>query len=131
MLLPLFSSRVSAGFPSPADDYLEGDLDLNEYLIRTPPATFLVRVSGNSMIGKGIYDGDLLVVDRSLEPLDRDVVVAVVEGELTVKQLRFQDKEVWLMPANRRYKPLCVTGMDLQIWGVVSSSIHHFRKRVE
>jgi DNA polymerase V len=86
--LPLYSCPVSAGFPSPADDYLEGQLDLNQHLIKHPVATFFVRVAGDSMVGAGIHSGDLLIVDRSLEPSDGRVVIAIVNGELLVKRLR-------------------------------------------
>lgn len=86
--LPVFLGRLPAGFPSPADDYIEGKLDLNRHLIKHPAATFFVRVTGNSMTGAGIHSGDLLIVDRSLEPTDGHVVVAVLDGELTVKRLQ-------------------------------------------
>ena len=91
--IPLYTCSVSAGFPSPADEYLEGKLDLNQHLIPHPLAIFFVRVSGNSMVGAGIYEGDLLIVDRSLEPRDGKVVIAVVNGELLVKRLRFRGKQ--------------------------------------
>jgi DNA polymerase V len=84
--LPLFLESVSAGFPSPADDYLENKLDLNQHLIKNPPATFFVRVTGDSMVDAGIYSGDILVVDRSLNPKDGNIVIAVINGELTVKR---------------------------------------------
>lgn len=123
--LPLFASRVAAGFPSPADDHLEDGLDLNEHLIRRPAATFFVRVKGNSMIGAGIHHGDLLVVDRSLEPKSGTVVIAVVNGELTVKRLRLENGRLWLMPENPEYVPLEIQdGMELMIWGVVAHVIH-------
>ncbi|VFQ42424.1 LexA family protein [Desulfoluna butyratoxydans] len=122
---PLFMSRVAAGFPSPAEDFVEGSLDLNEYLVRHPAATFFVRVTGDSMIGAGIHPEDLLIVDRSLEPTDRRVVIAVLNGELTVKRLRRQGDRIFLEAENDRYKPIEVTeANDFSVWGVVTSVIH-------
>ena len=128
--IPMFSSRVPAGFPSPADDYIEGQLDLNQHLIEHPAATFFVRVEGTSMIGAGIHHGNILVVDRSLEANDGDIVVAVVNGELTVKRLQRRNGSVHLKPENPEYSPLKITDeMDVTIWGVVTSSVQEFRKR--
>ena len=122
---PMATEQVAAGFPSPADDYLEGQLDLNEYLVHHPAATFFVRVSGDSMIGAGIHSGDILIVDRSVEPKDKKVVIAVVDGELTVKRLMRRKGEVVLMPENDKYQPINIAGdMDLEIWGVVTNVIH-------
>jgi len=124
-LRPLFLAQVPAGFPSPADDYIEGKLDLNKHLIRHPAATFFVRVTGDSMIDAGIHSGDLLIVDRSLEPTDNHVVVAVVNGELTVKRIRKKENELLLVPENKNYSPLRINEeMDFEIWGVVTSVIH-------
>ena len=124
-MVPMFTEQVPAGFPSPADDYLEGNLDLNKYLIQHPVATYFVRVTGDSMIGAGIYSGDILIVDRSLEPLNRKVVIAIVNGELTVKRLIRKSDKVILMPENDRYKPIEIKDeTDLEIWGVVTSVIH-------
>jgi DNA polymerase V len=124
--LPLLASRVSAGFPSPADDHVETQLDLNRYLIKHPAATFFMRVVGDSMQGVGIYSGDLLVVDRSLDPGDGSVVVAVVNGELTVKILRRSPQILALQAANRNYPMLVIQDhMDFQVWGVVTAAIHH------
>jgi DNA polymerase V len=121
---PLYTA-VSAGFPSPADDYIDGGLDLNEYLIRHPAATFFVRANGDSMVDAGIHHGDLLVVDRALEPLDRAVVIAALNGELVVKRIRRSGGRVYLMPDNRSYNPIEVTEeMDAMIWGVVTAVIH-------
>ena len=123
--LPLYTAYVPAGFPSPADDDVEGRLDLNQHLIRHPAATFFVRVSGESMLGAGIHPGDLLVVDRALEPAHNKVVIAVVNGELTVKRLCIREGQVWLLAENERYAPIVLSGdMDLQIWGVVTNVIH-------
>ena len=123
--LPVFLGRLPAGFPSPADDYLEGKLDLNRHLIKHPAATFFVRVTGDSMIGAGIHSGDLLVVDRSLEPADKHVVVAVLDGELTVKRLFKQHGVLRLLPENLNYQPIEITPQQtIEIWGVVTSVIH-------
>lgn len=123
--LPLYGSRVSAGFPSPADDYLEDTLDLNEHLITHPAATFMVRVSGDSMLGAGIHPGDILVVDRSLEATDGRIVIAVLDGELTVKRLSLQGAAVRLLPENPEYAPIIIReAQDFSVWGVVTSVIH-------
>ncbi|MCW9039846.1 MAG: translesion error-prone DNA polymerase V autoproteolytic subunit [Rhodospirillales bacterium] len=128
--LPLLSSVVPAGFPSPAEDFVEGRLDLNEHLIHHPAATFIVRVEGESMIGAGVHPGDLLVVDRSLEPRHGDVVIAVLNGELTVKRLEKRAGRCFLSPANPVFPPIEIgDGMDCVIWGVVSSAIHQFNRR--
>ncbi len=120
----LFEAKVSAGFPSPAADYEEDKLDLNRYLIKNPAATFFVRVTGDSMMGAGIYSGDLLVVDRSLEPRDKSVVIAVIDGELTVKRIRI-GKKITLEPENENYSVRQITeDTDFQVWGVVTNVIH-------
>jgi len=125
--LPLFTARIPAGFPSPADDHLEDSVDLNEHLVHHPAATFFVRVEGDSMTGAGIQHGDLLVVDRALEPKSGAIVVAVIHGELTVKRLKIEGERVWLMAENPRYPPLEIKdGMDLVIWGVVAHAVHSF-----
>lgn len=124
-VVPLFTEQVAAGFPSPADDYLEENLDLNKYLVKHPIATFFVRVTGDSMIGAGIHSGDILIVDRSLEADNRKVVIAVVDGELTVKRLVRKDGAVYLMPENDKYEPIVIKDeVDLEVWGVVTSVIH-------
>lgn len=123
--LPVFLGRLPAGFPSPSDDYLEGTLDLNRHLIKHPAATFFVRVSGDSMIGAGIHSGDLLVVDRSLEPIDGHVIVAALDGELTVKRLSTQGAKIRLIPENPTHQPLNVhPTQSFEIWGVVTNVIH-------
>jgi len=123
--IPLYASGVSAGFPSPADDYLEGALDLNEHLIQQPAATFFVRASGDSMIGAGIHDGDLLVVDRSLEATDGRVVIAAINGELTVKRLSKKGNTVQLEAENPRYSPIRFNEEDsVHLWGVVTNVVH-------
>ena len=122
---PLFMVPVTAGFPSPADDYIEGKLDLNRHLIKHPAATFFVRVAGDSMIDAGIHPGDILIVDRSLEPADKKVVIAVIEGELTVKRISRLKGKILLMPENENYKPQQVSkNSDFEVWGVVTNVIH-------
>jgi len=122
---PLFLVPVSAGFPSPADDYLEGKLDLNEHLIKHEASTFFVKVKGDSMIGSGIHSGDLLIVDRALEPTDNSVVIAVVNGELTVKRIAKQDGKLSLVPDNGNYLPIPITECtNFEVWGVVTHVIH-------
>jgi len=125
MARPLFLSKVPAGFPSPADDYIEDGLDLNEHLIKHKAATFFVRVSGDSMTGAGIHDGDLLIVDRALEAQDKSVVIAVVNGEFTVKRIKKNNGRVWLMPENENFRPMEMKeGSELEVWGVVTNVIH-------
>ena len=123
--LPLYSSKVQAGFPSPADDHIEMRLDLNEYLVQHPAATFLVRATGDSMEGAGIYEGDILVVDRSLEPRHDRIVIASIEGgDLTVKRLYKREGKVLLMPENPAYEPIDITHVqDSLMWGVVVSVV--------
>jgi DNA polymerase V len=123
---PFIGSLVPAGFPSPAQDYIESVLDLNELLIQHPAATYFVRVEGYSMINSGINPNDILIVDRSLEAADGKVVIAVLEGEFTVKRLQINKKgEYYLMPDNDAYKPIKITNeMDFSIWGVVTNVIH-------
>jgi DNA polymerase V len=123
--VPLFGTSVAAGFPSPADDYVERALDLNEHLIEHPAATYCVRASGNSMIGGGIHDGDLLIVDRAVEPRDGCIAIAVVDGELTVKRIRRQGERILLMPDNRNYPAIEVGAeADFLVWGVCRFVIH-------
>ncbi|MGD9591454.1 MAG: LexA family protein [Candidatus Berkiella sp.] len=126
--LPLFSTKVAAGFPSPADDHLEASLDLNEYVIKNPASTFYVRVEGNSMLGAGIHPNDLLVVDLSLAPRDGHVVIAIVDGEFTVKRLHIaKNKAVSLHPENENYPVIHIKdGMEFRIWGVVTNVVHSF-----
>lgn len=125
LLLPLFQSVVPAGFPSPADDYLDKKLDLNEYLVKHPAATFFVRVSGDSMIEAGIHNGDILIVDRSLPALDGRIIIAILDGELTVKRLRKKGQQVTLVPENDLYEPIEINEFnDFEVWGVVTNVIH-------
>jgi DNA polymerase V len=122
---PLLSQAVPAGFPSPASDYAEDSLSLDEHLIDNREATFFVRVAGHSMTGFGIHDGDLLVVDRSLSPADRSVVVAVIDGEFTIKQLcRIPDGVLLRSGATGHSDILIGPDQELTVWGVVRWSIH-------
>lgn len=126
---PLYSVRVPCGFPSPADDYIEETLDIGKRLVRNPIATFYLTAEGDSMRGAGITEGDTLVVDRSVEPLNGSVVVALVDGDRTVKALDIRkDGTVWLLPRNPRHKPLQITeDSNVQIWGVVTNVVKHLR----
>ncbi len=122
---PLFVAAVPAGFPSPADDYVEGTLDLNRHLITHPAATFFVRATGDSMIDAGIHPGDLLIVDRALRPTEGHVVIAALDGELTVKRLERVDGKPVLTAGNRRYPPIRPREhQNFEIWGVVTYVIH-------
>ena len=126
---PLFLCGVSAGFPSPADDYIDRLLDLNELLITNPPATFFVKVAGDSMTGAGIYDGSILIVDRSIEATNGRIVIAAVNGELTVKRLVKSNDSCRLVAENADYAPLEITKeSQCEIWGVVTSVIQQFEK---
>jgi DNA polymerase V len=128
--IPYLLSRISAGFPSPADDYIENNLSLSELLIKNHLSTFLMKTSGDSMIDVGINDGDILVVDRSIEAKNRDIVIAILEGNLTVKRLLFKmNGLVVLKSENIAYKDIQIPELaDLEIWGVVTSVIHQFIK---
>ena len=119
----MFSS-TSAGFPSPAEDHVDRNLDLNEHLIRRPAATFFIKVSGQSMTGAGINDGALLVVDRSEEARDGRVVVAVVEGQHTVKRYRCRGNRCWLEAANPAYPDIHDLDDESRVWGVVTFAIN-------
>ena len=122
--LPLYSSRVPAGFPSPGDDYIETYLDLNKRCIQHPAATFFVIASGDSMTNAHIHEGDMLVVDRSLEATHGKIVIAAINGELTVKRLSHLNGRIQLLPENENYKPIDITDQqDLVIWGVVKHII--------
>ena len=123
--LPLFMVAVEAGFPSPAEDYIEGSLDLNKHLIKHPAATFFVRVTGDSMIEAGIHPGDILIVDRSIEAKNKKVIIAVIDGELTVKRLSIVSGNLFLIPENPKYRPIQINDeMSFEIWGVVTNVIH-------
>lgn len=118
--VPLSESTVHAGFPSPADDFLEGALDLNGLVIRHPEATFFARVEGDSMQGEGITEGDILVVDKAVEPFDGCLAVAYVDGEFTLKRVRMKVGRILLVPANPRYPTIEIAaGQEFAVWGVV------------
>jgi DNA polymerase V len=122
--LPVALSRIPAGFPSPAEDYLEESLDISRYLVRRPKTTFFMRVEGDSMVGAGINDGDLLVIDRAETARDGAIVVARVNDEFCVKQLQLIKGRCWLYPANEKYQPIEITdGDDAEVWGVVTHAI--------
>jgi len=121
----LYFQSVSAGFPSPADDYMDKSLNLHEYLVKHPASTFFVRVNGDSMTGAGIHHGDILVVDKSLQAYSGDIVIAVFEGEFTVKRYICKGSKHYLFPENPNYKPIEVSQCsDFSIWGVVKHAIH-------
>jgi DNA polymerase V len=123
--LPLFSSKVAAGFPSPADDYIEKTLDLNELLVKKPAATFFARAQGESMLGAGIHPNDILVVDRSIEPVPGKIVICALNGELVVKRLkRLEDR--WILASENPFYPNIRLHDELEmvIWGVVTNVIH-------
>lgn len=123
--MPFFAAGARAGFPSPAGDYLQNQLDLNEHLIQHPAATFIVRVQGDSMVDANLNDGDLLLVDRSVQARNRHIVLAMINGEFTVKRLVKSAHGVFLKPENKAYKAIEVTeGMDFEVWGVVTHIIH-------
>jgi DNA polymerase V len=123
--LPLFTEKVAAGFPSPADDYIEKTLDLNDLLIQKPAATFFVRAEGESMLGAGIHPNDILVVDRSIEPIPGKIVICALNGELTVKRLKSTHGKITLAAENPAYSDITIhEDIDMVIWGVVTSVIH-------
>jgi DNA polymerase V len=123
--LPFFEYKISAGFPSPAEDFLEFSLDLNEYLIQHPAATFIVKVEGDSMKEAGIQPGDYLIIDRSIQPTHNKIVIAALDGQLTVKRFSKINNKVYLVAANEKYAPILIQEeQDLIIWGVVTFIIH-------
>tara|TARA_B100000427_G_scaffold301526_1_gene284766 strand:- start:631 stop:1062 length:432 start_codon:yes stop_codon:yes gene_type:complete len=122
--LPFFASKIQAGFPSPADDFMDNRLNINDYVIKNPLSTYYVKVSGDSMIGAGIFSGDILVVDRSIEVADNRIVVAMIDGDFTVKRLRYHKAKLYLISENSQFVPIEVTDQELMIWGVVTFSIH-------
>tara|TARA_B100000700_G_C14680403_1_gene685089 strand:- start:96 stop:575 length:480 start_codon:yes stop_codon:yes gene_type:complete len=125
LFLPLAQECISAGFPSPADEYTDARINLNETLIKNPSSTFFLRVSGTSMLGAGIMDGDLLLVDRSLEPYPNRIVVAILDGAFTVKRLTFYKGEIYLEAENPNHPKLNLNNYEtIQIWGVAIYSIH-------
>ena len=125
--IPLLNDSVSAGFPSPADDYTEENIDLNEHLISNPFSTFFLRVKGDSMINAGIKDKDLIIVDKSLIAKPGDIVIAMIDGEFTIKRLSIKNDELYLKAENHNYPDFSFKNhIDVQIWGVVIYSIHSY-----
>jgi DNA polymerase V len=124
LTVPLMVASVAAGFPSPADDYLDRPLDFNELLIAHPAATFAVRVAGDSMIDLGIFPGDIAVVDRSVTASDGKIILGILAGEFTIKRYRMRAGKVWLEAANKAYAPIVITDESgFEVWGVVRHSI--------
>ncbi|HCX59865.1 MAG: translesion error-prone DNA polymerase V autoproteolytic subunit [Candidatus Cloacimonadales bacterium] len=122
---PIVGAIVPAGFPSPAQDYIEGMLDISEHLIRHPSSTFFMYADGYSMIGAGIQPGDLLIVDRAIEAKSNKIIIAIVDNELTLKRLRIEDGQYWLVPENEEFEPIRIhEEMDFIVWGVVTFVIH-------
>lgn len=122
--LPIADEGIKAGFPSPAQDFMDRAIDLNKELVRHPASTFYGRVRGDSMIDAGVYDGDILIIDKSLEPHDGDMAVCYIDGEFTIKHIRIEKEVVWLVPANSSYEPIKVTkDNEFLIWGIVTYSI--------
>ena len=120
----LVDTGISAGFPSPADDFLDASIDLNKALIKNKDATFYGRVKGDSMIGAGIHDGDLLVIDKSIEPKDDKIAVCFIDGDFTVKRIKITKEIIWLIAENKNYPPIKVTkDNDFLIWGIVTNVI--------
>lgn len=125
---PLFAVPIQAGFPSPADDFLEKTLDLNKYLIKHPAATFFVKVQGSSMEDANIFQGDILVVDRSQSAEDNTIIIAVLNGEFTVKRIKTNKNKISLEAANKSFSPIEISpDIDFEIWGVVTYIIHKAR----
>ncbi len=123
--LPLFAGKVSAGFPSPAADHIEKNLDLNELLIQKPAATYFVRAQGESMLKAGIHSNDILIVDRSLEPVAGKIVICALNGEMTVKRLTFENEQWTLKAENPDYPDILLSDdLELVVWGVVTNVIH-------
>ena len=126
MKIRLYLNSVCAGFPSPANDYLEGEIDLNRYLIKNPLATFIVKSQGNCMLQAGIHSGDLLVVDRSIKPKNHSIVIASIDGDLTVKQIKVSGKRSLLTSGNKDYVNVKINNeSDIFIWGIVTKVIHN------
>ncbi len=124
LVLPVADEGIKAGFPSPAQDFMDVAIDLNKELVKHPSSTFYGRVKGDSMIDAGIFDGDLLIIDKSLEPHNGDMAVCFIDGEFTLKYIKIEEKVIWLIPANKNYQPIKVTeANDFLIWGIVTYSI--------
>ena len=119
---------MSAGFPSPAQDYLDGKLDLNSYLIEHPAATFFMRMSGDAMIDAGIFDNDLLIVDRSIEPQNNSIIIAVLNGELTVKRIIKTKQDIYIETKLKETNIKITEDIDFTVWGVVTKVIHELHR---
>ena len=129
LLIPAMKETVSAGFPSPAEDYIELGIDLNKYLIKNPVSTFFLRVSGNSMNNAGIYNNDLLIIDRSINPIPGNIVVALLDGEFTLKRLIKEQNNYYLKADKENYPAISLYEyVDIEIWGVAIYSIHELKK---
>ena len=129
LVLPVADGGIRAGFPSPAQDYLESGIDLNRELVKNPSSTFFGRVSGDSMAGAGIEDGDLIVIDKSISASEGDIAVCFVDGEFTLKRIHIENDFVWLVPENPKYRKIKVTqDQNFMVWGVVTYSIKKIRK---
>lgn len=127
--LPYVEGGIQAGFPSPAQDFINETIDLNKELINHPAATFYGRVVGDSMIKEGIEEGDVLIIDRSLEPHNKDLVVCCIDGEFTLKRIQVESNKVWLIPSNELFDPILVTqDNQFSIWGVVTYVIKKYRR---
>lgn len=128
--LPYADGGIQAGFPSPADNYITETIDLNKELVRHPAATFYGRVSGDSMIEEGIEPGDILVIDRSIEPDSGDLAVCCIDGEFTLKRIKLEKNRVWLIPSNEMFDPILVTPEnEFSVWGVVTHTIKACRRK--
>ena len=126
MKIRLYLNSVCAGFPSPANDYLEGEIDLNMYLIKNPLATFIVKSKGNCMLQDGIHSGDLLIVDMSIKPRNHSIVIASIDGDLTVKRIKILGKKFLLTSDNKDYRSVKINNeSDIFIWGIVTKVIHN------
>ena len=126
MKVTLYLNSVCAGFPSPASDYLEGEIDLNRYLIKNPLATFIVKSQGNCMLQAGIHSGDLLIVDRSIKPKNNSIAIASIDGDLTVKRIKISGKKFLLSSDNKDYRNVKINNeSDIFIWGIVTKVIHN------
>lgn len=123
--IPYFVSDIPAGFPSPAEDYESSPLDLHKYLVKHPSSTFFIKVRGDSMQGAGIFSGDLLIVDKALNPQDGKIIVAILQGEFTVKRIRFRGDKIFLIAENPLYAPIEIQeDSEFQVWGIVTYVIH-------
>ncbi len=127
--LPIADEGIRAGFPSPAQDFMDLSIDLNQELVKHPSSTFYGRVKGDSMIDAGVHDGDVLIIDKSLEPKDGDMAVCFIDGEFTIKYIKIEEKVIWLVPANKNFHPIKVTeDNNFLIWGIVTYCITRINK---